>query len=163
MLAVSRALSKNDLEFYIKWLEYIPKHWEINRILDKKVKNLTPYELEKLMKINHYKEDSSFLKSFIDKINSKCKNKNGRIVLNISLEDNQKLSEIIKKFDTEQIIQSKLSEEELQIINNSAIDELDDKLDNPIVIEYGKILLKNNDSSELVEENNVKKLKKVIG
>lgn len=164
MLAVSRVLSKSELEFYVRWLEYIPEHWNLNRILDKKVKNLTPFELERLLKINNDKKEALFIKKFIEMIDSKCKNKNGRISINISLDDNERLSAIIRSFNLGEYAKEKLSEEELEIINSYNEQDVLDKLNNVYAIEYFKYLIKNKEYVNNSDEEDIdsKKVKKII-
>ena len=164
MLTVSRALSINELEFYVRWLDYIPAFWEFNRILEKKVKNLTSDELEKLIEINNDKSEALFIKKFINKVESKCKNKNGRMLVNISVEENEKLSNIIKRFSSEDIVKSKLSEAELEIIYNCTKEEELEKLDNEYALEYARIIFKNRQplENQNTQEDNSKTLKKVI-
>lgn len=164
MLTISRALSKCELEFYVRWLEYIPDFWNFNRILEKKVKNLTPDELERLLEINNDKKEALFIKSFIEQLDSKCKNKNGRMLINISIDDNEKISNIIKRFTVEEVVTSKLSEEEKELINNCTCEEDLSKLDNVYALEYAKMVLKKKETIDSkVDENTSKKLKKVIG
>ena len=164
MLTISRALSKCELEFYVRWLEYIPNFWDFNRILEKKVKNLTPEELKKLLEINNDKKEALFIKKIIEQLDSKCKNKNGRMIINISIDDNEKLSNIIKRFTVDEVVKSKVSEEEKEIINNCSCKEDLSKIDNAYVLEYAKMVIKKKESIDnKIDEPASKELKKVIG
>ena len=164
MLTVRRALVKSELEFYVKWLEYIPNFWNLNRILDKKVKNLTSNELNLLLQINNDKEKANYLKQFINMI--KTDNKNKVAIVHISKEDDEKISNIIKSFDIEKIANLKLDDNELNSINK-IVDYYDlnneeeiiskiNSFDNEYMIEYSKVLLR---KKELYNDNNVKQFK----
>lgn len=43
------------LKMYLKWMEYIPEHWDIENILNKKASLLTKEEIQILKFINEEK------------------------------------------------------------------------------------------------------------
>ncbi len=62
-----RKEEKNKLELnrLYRWLTYIPSEWDIETVLEKKAKDLTPCELERLEQINYDMELASLIKKDI--------------------------------------------------------------------------------------------------
>ena len=58
---ISYAMSVESLRAYLKWMEYIPEHWNITKILKKNTSELTSKEIEILKLLN---EENQYKKIF---------------------------------------------------------------------------------------------------
>lgn len=138
MLRISKFTNKKCLEFYQRWLEYIPDAWEVEVLLNKKASDLSDIELDRLKIISEGKKTSAILQKYIDKINNDKEHSNDLCQLILFSEENLELENIEKSFDLDQIALVKLSENELQEINR-IIDLFDGTNNDEILQKIAKI------------------------
>lgn len=119
MLKISKYVNKSILEFYERWLEYIPESWNIDELLDKKASDLSEEELNLLTIIKEDKKSNDILKKYIKMVEEK-QGANSRDLCNLTLTASEftELNEVLSAFDLEKIALIKLSENELNNINN---------------------------------------------
>lgn len=93
----------NILE-YLKWMEYIPEHWNLNNILGKNASELTDSDLRIL---NIIKKEQQYIEIFKQYLIDKK-------------EDNKyKILNYINKISIEEYAKLKLNKEELEFCNNA--------------------------------------------
>lgn len=154
---------REHLQNYLKWIEYIPKHWNVEELLNKKARELTNEEIEILKFIN---EENKYKEIFKQHLTSK------ENMITISNDVNK----YIEKMSIDKYATIKLTKEELEysqkIISNCstleevelAITKLKQKEDRDLKEEYILFELKqkeirfgirrlNNDMKKDVEEN----------
>ena len=108
---------REHLQTYLKWIEYIPKHWNIEELLNKKASELTNEEIELLKLIN---EENKYKEIFKQRLTG---NEN---MITISNE----VHNYIGKMPIDKYANIKLTEEELEhskkiISNCSTIEEVE--------------------------------------
>ena len=162
MMKLFENFQKKRLIFYKRWLEYIPNEWNIDEILEKKVKDLTDLEIDRLQEIRIDRKYVSIIDDFIKRIDDKVKgyvNEDSIVCLSIDSSELDEYNKIIDYFDFDTIALSKLSDSELAFVNkitcnydyDSAISEIDN-LDNEYVKEYAEYLLNRKSSRKFHRE-----------
>ena len=89
---------------YLKWMEYIPKHWNLNNILDKNISELTDSEIRIMNVVKIEKKYIELIKQYLNDKKDDNKNKILNYLNKISIEDYAKL---------------KLNQEELEFCNSA--------------------------------------------
>lgn len=162
MMKLFENFQKKRLIFYKRWLEYIPNEWNIDEILEKKVKDLTDLELDRLQQVRTDWKYAEVVDKFINMIDNKIGiNSNDDILVGLVVDYNDytNMSKVINYFDFDAIALSKLSESELDYINNiidnydcnGALSELS-KLGNEYAREYAGYLLEKKNNKQFHRE-----------
>ena len=153
MIKVFENFQKKRLKFYKRWLEYIPIDWNIEEILDKRVKDLTDLELDRLQQVRTDWKYAEIIDRFINLIDEKVGDRrNDDILVGLVVDYNEyiDINKVINYFDFDLIALSKLSESELELVND-AIDNYDgdlSKLSNKYASEYAEYLLNKRNSKQ---------------
>lgn len=127
--------SRDNLQTYLKWIEYIPKHWNVEELLNKKANELSNEEIEILKLIN---EENKYKEIFKQHLTSK------ENMITLSNE----VHNYIEKMPIDKYANIKLTKEEVEhskkIISNCltleevelAISKLKQKEDRDLIEEY---------------------------
>lgn len=120
MLRTSKFVNREFLQFYQRWLEYIPDIWEVDILLAKKASDLSDTELDRLKLIREGKKASTIIKKYLAKVEEiQGDNQPDNLCeLILTSEDYIELESTLNSFDLEHIALIKLSESELRRINN---------------------------------------------
>ena len=154
---------RQHLQTYLKWIEYIPKHWNVEELLNKKASELTNEEIEILKFIN---EENKYKKIFKQHLTSNEK------TITISNEVNNYIEKMpIDKYATIKLTKEELEYSQKIISNCSTLEEVEltisklkqkedrDLKEEYILFELDKKSLRlgiqrlNNDIKKDVEEN----------
>ncbi len=162
------ATPRENLKTYLKWIEYIPKHWNIEQLLKKTAKELSNAEIEILKLVNEENKHKKIFKQYL------TSNEN---MISISNQTHNYMSKMpIDKYATIKLTQEELYYSQKIISNYSTIEELElaiaelkQKEDRNLIEEYILFELKkesyrlgiqrlNSEIRENIEENRKKDL-----
>lgn len=162
-------MSRKNLESYLKWLEYIPKHYNIEQLLKKSTKELSNDEIEILKLLKEENKYKNILRQYL-------KSNESKILISNDVHN------YINKMPIDKYAKIKLIEDELEHSQKmisyystmdkieTAISELNQKKDKNLIEEYILFELEkksytlglqrlNNEIIEKVEENRKKDIR----
>ncbi len=111
------ATPRENLTTYLKWIEYIPKHWNIEQLLNKNARELSNEEIEILKLV---KEENKYKEIFKQYLTS------NESMISISNEVHNYMSKMpVDKYATIKLTQEELDYSQKIISNYSTIEEVE--------------------------------------
>lgn len=149
------------LKMYLKWMEYIPEHWDIENILNKKASLLTKEEIQILKFINEENKYKDIIKDLIS---------NNEKIITID----EDISKYLERMTIDKYALLKLTEDEIDYCENEInncisledieeyIDRLKRRKNRSLIDEYILFELEQKQIRKSVDEINSNIAKKVI-